>query len=105
MHREWRFLPVSALIADRHAIAADLGASGSLFVRPDSPLKPFSGRVVDVATLSLAKLDHGFYYDDRQLPVVAAPVRAIGREWRFVVAGGAVLTAELLVAEGYIAAR
>lgn len=60
-------------------------------MRPDSPLKPFSGRVVDVSTLTLSKLDHGFYYDDDAIPVVAAPVRQIGNEWRFVVAKRAVI--------------
>jgi hypothetical protein len=60
-------------------------------VRPDSPLKPFSGRVVSVDDLSLAKLDHGFYYEDETLPVVVAPLRDIGSEWRFVVVSGNVV--------------
>ncbi|MEO1530294.1 MAG: ATP-grasp domain-containing protein [Planctomycetota bacterium] len=56
-----------------------------MFVRPDSPLKPFSGRVLEVADVSLAKLDHGFYFDDESLPIVVCPIRDVGREWRFVV--------------------
>jgi hypothetical protein len=30
-------------------------------VRPDSPLKPFSGRVLRSDQISLATLDRGFY--------------------------------------------
>ena len=41
-----------------------------MFVRPDSPLEPFAGRVLARDKISLAALDHGFYYDDAYLPVV-----------------------------------
>ena len=69
-------------------------------MRPDSPLKPFSGRVCQLEGISLGALDHGFYYDDPNLPVVVAPVRAIGEEWRFVVANGRVVAGS-----GYEASR
>ena len=58
------------------------------------------GRVLSRARLSLRALDHGFYYDDVALPVIAAPVRAVEREWRYVicereiVAGSAYTAAE-----------
>jgi len=92
VHRTWRVMPANELIGNASSIADAIGSTDSMFVRPDSPLKPFSGRVVDVASLTLAKLDHGFYYDDESLPVVAAPVRQIGREWRFVVVRGSIIT-------------
>ncbi len=38
----------------------------TVFVRPDSPLEPFSGRVLERGRISLQALDHGFYYDDAQ---------------------------------------
>ena len=41
-----------------------MGDPSRIFVRPDSPLKPFSGRVLDRDSISLAALDHGFYFDD-----------------------------------------
>jgi hypothetical protein len=62
-----------------------------VFVRPDSPLKPFSGRVVQLAGLAPADLDHGFYYEDVELPIVVAPVTRVHEEWRFVVAHGTVV--------------
>ena len=56
-----------------------------MFVRPDSPLKPFAGRVLNVDDVTLDALDYGFYYDDATLPIVVAPVQSVGSEWRFVV--------------------
>ncbi|SMP78064.1 protein of unknown function [Neorhodopirellula lusitana] len=85
LHTDWRFLPANELVDSAAEVAASLGCTNRIFVRPDSPLKPFSGRVLDVASLSLAALDHGFYFDDEALPVVAAPIRTMGCEWRFVV--------------------
>jgi hypothetical protein len=85
IHSEWVVCPAEQLVADAAGIAKRIGGGQRVFVRPDSPLKPFSGRVVDVASLTLASLDHGFYYEDARLPVVVAPVRQIDREWRFVI--------------------
>jgi hypothetical protein len=65
-----------------------LAVSGQVFVRPTSPLKPFSGRVVTLDGLSMQALDFGFYYDDPSLPIVVAPAQALGQEWRVVVASG-----------------
>lgn len=78
LNEAWQVLPASRLVADPPLLER-------MFVRPDSPLKPFAGRVVERAKLSLRALDHGFYYDDADLPVVVAPVRDVGAEWRYVV--------------------
>lgn len=86
VHNDWIICPADELISNAENIATKLSSGPRLFVRPDSPLKPFSGRVVDVSSVTLASLDHGFYYDDETLPVVAAPVQTIGNEWRFVIA-------------------
>lgn len=85
VNANWIICPANELVASARHVADRLGANDRLFIRPDSPLKPFSGRVVAISELSLAKLDYGFYYDDETIPVVAAPVREIGKEWRFVV--------------------
>ncbi|MFN3152524.1 ATP-grasp domain-containing protein, partial [Bremerella sp.] len=92
VHADWLICPAIDLVTDTASIATKLQSDGRLFVRPDSPLKPFSGRVVDTNSLTLAKLDHGFYYDDETLPVVVAPVLQIGDEWRFVVVNQQVIT-------------
>lgn len=89
-HPDGVFTTVREFVAAPREVAGSIGSSGRVFVRPDSPLKPFSGRVVELDGLSLAHLDYGFYYDDDTLPIVIAPVLAIGQEWRFVVVGGEV---------------
>lgn len=71
-----------------------------LFVRPQSPLKPFAGKVLTPAQLSWGSLEFGFYYEDRQLPIVLRPWHPIAREWRFVVVGGEVVAGSEYVAQG-----
>ncbi len=99
LQRPYLVLPARALVADPDAVRARLG-SERLFVRPDSPLKPFAGRVLDAGAITLAELDHGLYWDDVELPVVAAPVRRVGREWRFVVVDRRVVAGSAYLAEG-----
>lgn len=74
------------------------------FVRPDSALKPFSGRVVEARGLTLAHLDCGFYYEDPSLPAVVAPVRTVLAEWRFVVVDARVVAGSGYEAHGHRAA-
>jgi hypothetical protein len=100
LHERWEVLPASQFVHDVAAVMERLGAKESLFVRPDSPLKPFAGRVLRRGQVSLAALDHGFYYDDPDLPVVVAPVRQVAREWRYVVAGGQVVAGSGYIADG-----
>ncbi len=86
LHGEWRVASAEQLCDDPVAVTQGLtDAEGRVFVRPDSPLKPFSGRVLRAAEIEPAKLDHGYYFEDLTIPVVVAPVRSITREWRFVV--------------------
>ncbi len=89
----WVLTTVAALTADPAAIAGELGGPERVFVRPDGPLKAFSGRVVAVAELTPAALDHGFYFDDLELPVIVCPVREVLSEWRCVVAAGRLIAA------------
>ncbi len=69
-----------------------------VFVRPDSAMKPFSGRVLDRAQLSPAAIDLGFYFEDPDLPIVLAEAIAITNEWRFVAVAG-----KLVATSGYVA--
>lgn len=92
IHERYVFTTVAELVENAPTIAENVGATNALFVRPDSPLKPFSGRVVNVSGLTPKHLDYGFYYEDLNLPIVVAPVRRIGREWRFVVVNGEVIS-------------
>ena len=93
LSRGWLASTASALVS--HPPAFD-----PMFVRPDSPLKPFSGRVLARSQLSMAALDFGFYYDDPDLPVIVAPVRPVSAEYRCVIADGCVVAGSAYEADG-----
>lgn len=65
---------------------------GRVFIRPDSPMKEFSGRALDRADLTPENLDFGFYYNDNQLYVAASPAKSVVMEWRFVSVGRKIIT-------------
>ena len=52
------------------------------------------------AMIDFAALDHGFYFDDPALPVVVAPVRAVGREWRYVVVDRRIVAGSAYASDG-----
>lgn len=102
LNERWHQTTVQELVTT-HAVPEDIvDASGFAFVRPDSPLKPFAGRVCHIPTLSLAGLDFGFYYDDVDLPIVVAPRKVVFEEWRFVVASERVVAGSGYVADGRV---
>jgi len=100
LHRTWTLSSVGELATTPDDVLARIGRPEAFFVRPDSPLKPFSGRVLRRDQISLAALDHGFYYEDKQLPVIVAPVRAVRREWRYVVVAREVVAGSAYQADG-----
>lgn len=87
-----RILPANELVANPQVTLKALGSPDRVFVRPDSPLKEFSGRLLPADGLTLAALDHGFYFEDETLPVMVSPAQNIGKEWRFVVVNQEVVT-------------
>jgi hypothetical protein len=93
LNAEWDIVPVDELVATPPSY-------DPIFVRPDSPLKPFAGRVIERDRLSLAALDFGSYFDDPTLPVVVAPVRQVEREWRYVVVDGRIIAGSAYAADG-----
>lgn len=62
------------------------------FIRPDSCLKPFSGRLIHQKDLVPKALDFGYYYNDLNLPVLLSEPRDITAEWRFVAVNRKIVT-------------
>ncbi|MEM6782361.1 MAG: ATP-grasp domain-containing protein [Bacteroidota bacterium] len=100
LHETWVSTTVAAFVASPAAVFDALDADAAVFVRPDSPLKPFSGRALRRDAVSLDALDHGFYYDDDALPIIVAPIRNVEREWRYVVVDGHVVAGSAYAADG-----
>ncbi|MCP4130174.1 MAG: ATP-grasp domain-containing protein [bacterium] len=88
VHKKWVESTVIDFINKPEFYLEQIDAFDSFFVRPNSPLKPFSGRVLQTESLTMKALDHGFYYDDENLPIIITPVVEIGKEWRVVIANG-----------------
>jgi hypothetical protein len=88
VHRRWVFSTANAFAGNPSPVLEALGGEDRFFVRPASPLKPFAGRVLTAASLSMEALDYGFYYDDPSIPIVVTPVEDIDTEWRFVIVNG-----------------
>lgn len=80
-----RFVSISNFLENRVSLAR-------VFVRPDSPLKPFSGRIISVADANLESFDYGFYHENENLLIMVCEVQKIDAEWRFVIVNGDVVT-------------
>ena len=71
----------------------------TFFVRPNSPLKPFSGRVLTKDTLSMEALDFGFYYDNPKEEIIVSSIQEVFEEWRYVVCKNEVITGSAYLAD------
>ena len=80
--------------AEDRVIENIIGNSPRLFVRPDSPLKPFAGKVYSRTELAdLPSFMRRNYLDNPEMLVVIAPEIEIEAEWRVAIARGQVLSA------------
>lgn len=91
LNSDYIMLPLGDILRRKSWIFRTL-AQGSLFFRPSSGYKTFTGLV-----LSEGELEKELPFWERQMDpqsiVIAAPVRPISKEWRAVVVGEKVITA------------
>ena len=92
INSDYVMLPFGELSRQREFLFDTIGKDGQVFVRPDSPLKLFTGQVATHKTFD-ADLEYmGFYeFPEESLVVVSSP-KTIVQEWRFVVSNGEVVT-------------
>lgn len=77
-----------------------LGIEDRLFVRPDSPLKIFTGQTISRSTFDKDYDYMGFYeFPTESLVVVSSP-KTITAEWRYVVAAGKIVCGSQYVDRG-----
>ncbi|MDJ0946311.1 MAG: ATP-grasp domain-containing protein [Kiloniellales bacterium] len=100
LNRRHAFTTVRQFCDDPESHFEALACADAVFVRPDSALKPFSGRLLTRGEVSPKALDHGFYYDELDLPIVLAPPRTVEQEWRLVVVDGVPVAGSAYDAEG-----
>jgi len=103
LNKCWALTTVKELVNQSECVLSRIGSANSFFVRPDSPLKPFSGRVITRNNLTLEALDYGFYYDDENLPIIISPIKTVSCEWRYIIVDGEVVSGSAYEANGRIA--
>lgn len=91
LNRDYIMVPFGELDRCKDFLFDSIGRDGRIFVRPDSPLKLFTGQIATRETFAADLEFMGFYeFPPSSLVLVSSP-KAILREWRFVVAGGNVV--------------
>lgn len=100
LNRDYIMLPYAELPRCRGFLFDTLGSDDRLFVRPDSPLKIFTGLTISRETFDKDFAYMGFYeFPTDSLVVVSSPKRIVA-EWRYVVASGEVVTGSKYVDDG-----
>ncbi len=92
INSDYLMLPFGELSRQRSFLFEKLGKHDRIFVRPDSPLKLFTGQVATQDNFEADLEFMGFYeFPPESLVVVSSPKKIVN-EWRFIVAGGTVVT-------------
>lgn len=100
LNRDYMMLPFAELPRCRDVIFDTLGRDDRLFVRPDSPLKIFTGLTISRSTFDKDFDFMGFYeFPTESLIVVSSP-KTITAEWRYVVADGKIVSGSQYVDRG-----
>jgi hypothetical protein len=102
VQQDWSYTTVEELVNNPNIYTSKIKGE-KLFVRPNSPLKPFSGRVLNKDNVSLKSLDFGYYYDDPKEKVIISSQSNIGQEWRFVICNSKVVTGSSYTADNRVA--
>ena len=86
LNRDYLMLPFEELKRQKQHLFDTFGIDGRIFVRPDSPLKLFTGQTASFETFDADVEFMGFYeFPVCSLVVVSSP-KTVEREWRFVAA-------------------
>lgn len=91
LNRDYVMLPFAELRRRADFLFDTIGRDGKLFVRPDSPLKLFTGLVVSRESFGRDLEFMAFYDFPIESLVVASSPKEIEAEWRFVVANQVVV--------------
>jgi len=93
LNADYLMLPFGELDRRRGFLYDTLGEDGSIFLRPSSGFKTFTGTIVNIETWSTHLDKLGCYGPQKNDLIIAARPRNLGREWRCLVADGMVITA------------
>ena len=94
----WKLTTVKKLVESPYSETEHIKTE-EFFVRPNSPLKPFSGRVLNKNTVSYQALDFGFYFNNEDEEIVISDLKSISKEWRYVVCNNRIITGSSYLAD------
>jgi hypothetical protein len=86
LNRDYMLLPFAELARREDFLFETFGREGKIFVRPDSPLKLFTGLIVTREKFARDLEFMAFYEFPMESLVVVSTPKTIVREWRFVIA-------------------
>jgi len=91
LNNDYIMLPFGELRRCREFLFETLGCDDKIFIRPDSPLKLFTGQIASTSTFDADLELMGFYDVPANALVVVSSPKSIVAEWRFVVADQAIV--------------
>jgi hypothetical protein len=104
LNQQYVMLPFGELPRCIDFLVKTLGKDGMIFVRPDSPLKLFTGQVIEREQFEKEFEYLGFNgFPPESIVVASAPQKLIG-EWRYVICRGEVIAGSQYKAEGEVVA-
>ncbi len=103
LNRDYIMLPFAELSRRRDFLFDTLAVDDTVFVRPDSPLKLFTGQTARRETFDGDLELMGFYDFPRNALVVVSRPQEIVAEWRFVIADGKVISGSEYTRDGVFA--
>ncbi len=95
LNSEYIMLPYGELLRQKYMLFSMLGMHNTLFIRPSSGFKTFTGKVVHRDDYEKEVEYFGFYDVTPEELVVVAKPRAIQGEWRVVVVNGKPVAASM----------
>lgn len=105
LNNDYLFLPFAELDRRREFLFRALGKDGTIFVRPDSPLKLFTGQVVTNDSFSQDLEFMAFYeFPGHELVVISSP-KTVAKEWRFIIVNHQVIAGTQYAEHGRLVSR
>ncbi|QDU41832.1 hypothetical protein Mal52_02860 [Symmachiella dynata] len=92
LNNDYIMLPFGELRRCREFLFGTLGRDDKIFVRPDSPLKLFTGQITSTTTFDADMELMGFYDVPANALVVVSSPKSIVAEWRFIIADQTIVT-------------
>lgn len=105
LNQDYTMLPFGDLKRQKQFLFDTFGVDGQIFVRPDSPLKLFTGQTASSKSFDADIEYMGFYEFPNESIVVISSPKKIVREWRFVVANKIVVAGCLYCENGEFGPR